>query len=247
MEGGRGGDPPDPGLGGGTPPGDEGPESVGDQLLPLGGIGELAHVTTTAVAQEPERDPRILAERIEVRAAEFLKLCETARPDDRSPWLVEGTKVSRATFVCHVLNESVVHGYDIARAEGRPWTIDRSHAALIVLGFLLPVLQALDARAMVDQDKAADVRACFELRVRGEGRAYLVFEDGALTVHTHRPARKVDCHLSVDPTAFLLVAWGRTNQWGPIAKGQLLAWGRKPGWDSSSRACSAPSEGALKT
>lgn len=202
---------------------------LGDQFLPLGDIVELADGAAAAVAQEPERDLRVLADRIEASATEFLRTCETVRTDERNPWLVEGAKVSRATFVCHLLNESVVHGYDIARPEGRPWAIDGSHAALIVLGFLFPVLQALDPRAMVDQDKAAGLRACFEVRVRGSAqRVYLVFDDGALTAGTRRPARKVDCHLSVDPTAFLLVAWDRTSQWGPIAKGRMVAWGRKP-------------------
>ncbi|MGH8901779.1 MAG: maleylpyruvate isomerase N-terminal domain-containing protein [Egibacteraceae bacterium] len=205
------------------------PNPLGGQFHPLGHIMDLAGGTIAAVAQEPERDLQVLADRIEASAAEFLRACVTARADDHSPWLVEGIKVTRATFVCHLLNESVVHGYDIARPEGRPWAIERAHATLIVLGFLFPVLQALDPRAMVDQRKAAGLRACFEVRVRGSTqRVYLVFDDGALTVDTHRPARRIDCHLSVDPTAFLLVAWGRTSQWGPIAKGQLTAWGRKP-------------------
>ena len=41
-------------------------------------------------------------------------------------------------------------------------------------------------------------------------------------------ARRVDCHLSVDPAAFLLVAWDRMSQWHAIPRGQLLAWGRRP-------------------
>ncbi|MGH8884075.1 MAG: maleylpyruvate isomerase N-terminal domain-containing protein [Egibacteraceae bacterium] len=205
------------------------PSLLGDQVLPLGDMGEFADATTAAVAQEPERDLGALADRIEASAARFLRACATARADDRSPWLVEGTKVSRATFVCHLLNESLVHGHDIAQAEGKPWEIDRSHAALVVLGFLVPVLQAFDSRSMVDQSEAAGLRACFEVRVRGAAeRVYFVFEDGTLAIDARRPARKVDCHLSVDPTAFLLVAWARTSEWGPIAKGQLLTWGRKP-------------------
>ncbi|HEY5989442.1 MAG TPA: hypothetical protein VIV12_24140 [Streptosporangiaceae bacterium] len=28
--------------------------------------------------------------------------------------------------------------------------------------------------------------------------------------------------------ALLLVLYGRMSQWGPIAKGQLLTWGRRP-------------------
>lgn len=34
--------------------------------------------------------------------------------------------------------------------------------------------------------------------------------------------------LWADPVDLMLVIYGRTSQWGPIARGRLLAWGRKP-------------------
>ena len=48
----------------------------------------------------------------------------------------------------------------------------------------------------------------------------------------HWPSRRdgesVDCHVSADPVALLLVAYGRRSQWVPILTGRLVAWGRKP-------------------
>jgi hypothetical protein len=32
----------------------------------------------------------------------------------------------------------------------------------------------------------------------------------------------------VDPVGFLLVAYGRSSQWSEIARGRIVAWGRKP-------------------
>ena len=55
----------------------------------------------------------------------------------------------------------------------------------------------------------------------------MVFDGGTFSVE-ETPQGKVDCHLSVDPTAFLLVAWARISQWSAIPKGQLFAYGRKP-------------------
>ncbi len=130
-------------------------------------------------------------------------------------------------LTCHLLNETVVHGYDIARAVGLPWLIDPSHAALIFQGFLLELFQALPPRTFVIQEKAADLRARYEVRLRGAGRFLVVFDDGSMTVEAPS-SRRVDCHLSADPVAFLLVAWARTNQWRAISKGQLVAWGRRP-------------------
>jgi Mycothiol maleylpyruvate isomerase N-terminal domain len=41
-------------------------------------------------------------------------------------------------------------------------------------------------------------------------------------------ATRPDCWISADPEAFLLVGFGRTGQWGQIARGRMLAGGRKP-------------------
>jgi hypothetical protein len=54
----------------------------------------------------------------------------------------------------------------------------------------------------------------------------VTIRDGALTVT--REDGPVDCHVSADPVALLLVAYGRRSQWGPIVTGKLVAWGRKP-------------------
>jgi hypothetical protein len=89
------------------------------------------------------------------------------------------------------------------------------------------VLQALDPRAMLDAEQAAGLRATYDIRIRGGDRFHFIFNDGALTIE-EPSARKVDCHISADPVALLMVAWTRQSQWSAIAKGKLLAWGRKP-------------------
>ncbi|MCA1696534.1 MAG: hypothetical protein LC749_18430 [Actinobacteria bacterium] len=49
-----------------------------------------------------------------------------------------------------------------------------------------------------------------------------------ITLIVEPSSRRVDCHISADPVAFLLVVWNRQSQWTAIAKGKLMAWGRKP-------------------
>jgi len=193
----------------------------------LAHIGELGDLTRLGVASDPERGLGVLADRIDERAAEFFAASAGAPPDEEVAWLVEGSTVSRRTLTCHLLNETIVHGYDIALAAGVPWTIERSHAAMVLVGFIIPVLQSLDSHAMVDQAKAAGLQVTYDVRLRGGARFDFVFDDGALQIVA--PAgRRVDCHLSVDPVEMLLVGWGRRSQWPAIAKGQFVAWGRKP-------------------
>jgi hypothetical protein len=190
-------------------------------------IGELGEMTMLGVRTDPERDPHVLADRIDARAQEYLSECVGADPNAPRPWLVQGTTVRQSTLTYHLLNETVMHGGDIARAARHWWQIEPTHAAMVLGRFLVPVLQALDPRAMLDAEQAAGLRATYDIRLRGGDRFYFIFNDGALTIE-EPSARKVDCHISADPVAFLMVAWSRQSQWSAIAKGKLLAWGRKP-------------------
>lgn len=190
-------------------------------------MAELGAVTSEGVRSEPERDLGALADRIETRAARFFGRCAGRSADDLCPWLVEGVTVRRAVLTGHLLNETVVHGYDIAHADRQPWRIEPAHAARTLSGFIVPVIQALEPQALVHQDRAAGLRAVYALRIRGGDRFYFIFDDGQLRVRQASPGA-VDCHISADPVAFLKVIWNRQGQWSAIARGQLLAWGRRP-------------------
>ncbi|MGH3610308.1 MAG: SCP2 sterol-binding domain-containing protein, partial [Pseudonocardiaceae bacterium] len=82
-------------------------------------------------------------------------------------------------------------------------------------------------RTFVNAEKAAGLQATYELHLRGGDRIHYMFNDGSLTVE-EPSTRRVDCHISADPAAFFMVFWQRQSQWNAIAKGQLIAWGRKP-------------------
>lgn len=189
-------------------------------------IWDFDKLTTMLVAGESERDLGAIATRIDASVAALLAVLRDSEGDPARPWVVGGVEFPVSSIACHALNELVVHGGDIAKADGAPWPVERAYAALVVQGFLLPSLGAL-GRAMVHQKKAAGVTATYHVRLRGGGGAYLRFVDGELVVSDAAPG-PVDCSLLVDPMAFLLVAWGRTSQWPPILRGKLLAYGRKP-------------------
>ncbi len=195
--------------------------------LPLPDLWDLGGMTIEAVRADPERDLGVLADRIEARALAFFDECTGREGEEVRPWLVQGTSVPLSTLTCHLLNETVMHGADIARAERRPWRIDPAHARLVLLGFLAPVLGVLDPRTMLDPAKAAGLRATYHVRLRGGGGFHLVFDGGGVRVETPS-SRPVDCHVLADPVALLQVMWGRQSQWAAIATGKLLAWGRRP-------------------
>jgi uncharacterized protein (TIGR03083 family) len=192
----------------------------------IGEIGELPTLQRLMVEGDGRRPLPEIAARIDASVAGFLAAMEAASANTSHSWLIQGTEMPLSTLTCQILNELTVHGRDIAVALGEPWPIDNGHAALILQGFVFPALHTL-GRAMVVQEAAGTKRARFDVHLRGDGRACLVFDRGDFSVEAS-PQGKVDCKLSVDPAAFLLVAWGRISQWQAIPKGQLLASGRKP-------------------
>lgn len=190
-------------------------------------VWDIEKLTSLLMAGESERKLPALAARIDATVADLIKLSESTSPNEHRDWVVKGVSVPMSLVLCQALNELVIHGQDLALAEGQERKVERSEATLILKGFLFPILDMLD-RAMVDQTAGKGFEGTFEIRLRGKGgKAYFHFDDGSLTITDTKPG-KVDCVLSVDPATFLLVAWGRGNQWKAIGKGQLMAWGRKP-------------------
>lgn len=199
--------------------------TAGDSMM--NDIWELGDLMLRAVEKDPERDLGVLADRIGAEADRYLADCAGADPNALNPWMVRGFTLPLSISTYHLLQETVVHGYDIARAAGRKWRVEPSHAAMVLGRFVFPVLKAAPSRMFVNGAKAAGVRATYDIRLRGGGRYYFVFDDGDFTVE-EPSARRVDCHISADPVAMLLVFFARRSQWPAIATGKLMAWGRKP-------------------
>lgn len=198
---------------------------AGDSMI--ADMWDNADMNALALTSDAERDLAVLADRIEERAEKYFAECVGHSPDELRPWTVEGTTVPLSALTCNLLNETIMHGYDIARAAGRKWPIESTHAAMVVRQFFVPVVQTCDPRTFVNADNAADLRATYQLYLRGGDRLNFIFNDGSLRVE-EQSVRRVDCHISADPAAFFMVFWERQSQWNAIAKGQLVAWGRKP-------------------
>lgn len=153
----------------------------------------------------------------------FADRVRDSKPDDPPRGFHAGSRANTFQMGCLLVGESEVHGYDVAAAMGRRWAIPKQSAAMTVNG-----ASETAAPQWVDLQAAGEHTANYEVRLRGDmGRVRFEFEDGALTVNPDGPWRP-DATISADPTALLLVLYGRTSQWGAIARGQMMAWGRKP-------------------
>ena len=77
----------------------------------------------------------------------------------------------------------------------------------------------------VDKKNTAGKHVSYELRFRGGPRYRVAIDDGTAQVGAAGPT--VDCKITADPAAFLLVGYGRVGQWGQVLRGRLVAGGRK--------------------
>lgn len=191
---------------------------------PLDDLADLGELTQAKVRDEAVCDPPALADRIERAAAGFLAMARTMTGAEPRLW-VGGVKVTASVLACHIVNESMVHGLDLA---GGRWKIESGDARLAFEGFICPMYRSLGRPEFaVHPTKAAGVRATYDIRVRGGGRWFFVFENGGLVIEEPSD-RRVDCHLWADARAIMLLAWHRTGLAGPVFKLHVFPWGRKP-------------------
>src|SRR5207249_9808958 len=132
---------------------------------------------------------------------------------------------------CHLLEELLVHGYDVAKAARTRWRIAPAHAALAIVGGAVPILSA-SPESWVKPSYDPHVRPRVEFRLRGHERFAVELDNG---VHVELPPARsrADAYLSADPAGLLLVMLGRQPKCGALVRGQVNARRRRP------RACVA--------
>jgi hypothetical protein len=188
-------------------------------LPPSGGIGErMAISNARELDRLGERRIPVLRQLLESSVDEYATLIAGRR--DGAPVQTLSGPEDPATMTAALVGEQLVHGFDLARAVGRRWTIDPDAARLTLTG-LTPFLPY-----MVDAEAIRDVRARIEVRIVGGPRFALVLDHGRAAVE---PADgRCDCWIQAQPVPYLLIGYGRVNRWLPMLRRQLRAGGRRP-------------------
>lgn len=177
-------------------------------------------VNRQLMADIPEVDPAKLAKLI-VDADQRLIDNTAGRPDGQLVPFHCGLPLRLADLLCVGVGEHLLHGYDMALAVGSPWVIDPAHAAL-VLGAYEPIFGLC-----VNRETTRGLSVAYEVELRGLGRSVARFIDGEYSSEL-ADAGPVDCIISADPVAYLLVGTGRLSLWSAIALGLMSAGGQRP-------------------
>lgn len=179
----------------------------------------LADANERSLAEFGERDPAALAAMIVEQASACLRALDESTAE--GPVVTPLGPMSRPELGSYLLTHMLGHGYDLARALGRPHMVDRTRVGL-TLPFMLRVMPRV-----ADADRAAGMNARYDVRLRGGGGFGVTVADGVLSVE-ERPTGRPDCTIHIEPVTFLLMALGRRGQAGSLARGHLLVRGRRP-------------------
>jgi uncharacterized protein (TIGR03083 family) len=191
----------------------------GDEPVLAETTGDIERINSMWLERNRDRDPQVASSRIEGAFDRMVKRTRAVSDDSPIAWHA-GLTLPISTVVRLALGEVLVHGHDIGSASGSTWALPVEEARTVLDGIIEL------APHYVDEGGARGFSARYELRIRGGLQAALIFEDGLLTLD--RPEGHADCKISADPVAFLLVSYGRIAVWGPMLRGKLVAWGRKP-------------------
>jgi uncharacterized protein (TIGR03083 family) len=190
-----------------------------DRAYGDGTPGSLAAANAASLAEFTERDGSLLAGGIVAQARAFTDAARQ-RPAEE-PVVTPMGPMDLGTLGAYLLTHMLGHGYDIAVALRRPHMLDAARVALTLPFVTLAMPRVVEPRA------AAGHSACYDLRLRGGSRFAVTFTDGAAVVSAE-PPRRPDCTIVAEPVTFLLIALGRRGSVSALARGKIVAWGRKP-------------------
>ncbi|MBM7439929.1 maleylpyruvate isomerase family mycothiol-dependent enzyme [Streptomyces sp. HB132] len=179
----------------------------------------IAAANEQVLAAFGERAAEPLAAMIVTQAGAYLDAV-AEHPVDETLMTPMGP-MNRVVLGSYLLTHMLGHGYDLARALKRPHMVDRARVALALPFMVEAMPRVTDAAA------TAGLNARYAVRLWGGGRFGVTFVDGTATVGHDLPDRP-DCTISIEPVTFLLMALGRCSPVGAMARGRVLAWGRKP-------------------
>ena len=156
-------------------------------------VSDNAATTVRSVAEEPERDLRVLAGRI-VHGERDLVAYARAAGGDPPVTPFAGLEVPLSSMLGIELGELLVRGFDVTRAAGLPWPIQPADAALALGGGLRVLPLLLDTR------RAAGLKIRLKLHIRHGSPLVIVIDNEALRVEPVA-AQPVDCHALVAPVS----------------------------------------------
>jgi uncharacterized protein (TIGR03083 family) len=187
--------------------------------VPEGEIAGIAEENGRDVRERRERPLADMVEELRSNVSTFVATTHGKLGADPLRWY-SGVTLDVATASGLLLGELIVHGYDAARTLGRPWPIAGNDARTVIRAM------ATLAPWYVDPDATRGDHTTYRVVVRG-GPAFRVrVDDGTASIE---PAEgDADCTIRAEPSALVLLSYGRITLWRGVARGRFVPRGRRP-------------------
>ncbi|MEU4804245.1 maleylpyruvate isomerase N-terminal domain-containing protein [Actinosynnema sp. NPDC023587] len=206
-----------------APDGGEVRRAVADQVAEVT-VDTVAEMNNRTLGQFTERDPAVLAATLRSAAGTVVDLAANADLRQPVPWL-GNSRVPLGGVLAHLVNEMLVHGWDIARATRTPWPIAPREAAPFFDLFVVGMIRN-DVGRLLDGPPPDDRRIAVAFRSRHTAPVTLVLHHGRVRVQeADDPA---DARVSFDPSTLNLVLFGRVSRARAVLTGRLRVTGRRP-------------------
>ncbi|WP_141977167.1 maleylpyruvate isomerase N-terminal domain-containing protein [Saccharothrix saharensis] len=192
--------------------------------IPTVTVETVAELNDLALRRFTERDPATLAAVLRSRVASILDATGGTDPERTVPWL-GASRVPVAGVLAHLVNELLIHGWDIARGIGAPWSVPPREAALFFDLFIVGMVRN-DVGGVLDGPPPSDRRIAVAFRSRHTTPVTIVLHRGRVSVG--EPGDPVDARLTFDPATLNLVLFGRVSRVRAALTGGLRVTGRRP-------------------
>jgi hypothetical protein len=206
----------------------------GADLPPVPGLADRLPVTTVdginglndlTLRHFTERDPKVLADLLRQHIDHILDSSEGHDPQEPVTW-VGGSQVPLAGLLAHLLNELLLHGYDIARSTRTHWTIPAQDAAWFFELFIVGLARNDVARLLDGGGPPRERRIAVEFRSAYTTPVTLVLHNGRVTAE--QPGHDTDVRVSFDPATFNLMMFGRISKPRAALTRKVVVGGRRP-------------------
>lgn len=196
-----------------------------DAILPATNVDTVADVNDHVLRHFTERDPDHLAALLGEAIDAILAATTETPPETTVPWLGDA-RVPICGLLAHLVNELLVHGWDMARAVRRPWSMPDEHAALYWDQFFLGMLHH-DYGVLLNTSLPMPKRPiAVQFRSAYTPTATIVLGDGRVWLAP--PDDPVDVRVRFRPARFNLMLFGRTSTALAALRRDVVIGGPRP-------------------